>query len=224
MRHILLLPLFCFFMLNTVVQANDDTLDSSVHNSVQTLQKQWAIIKYQTKGEDKQLSQFKALANQAQNLAEKSPQSAELKIWQAIIISTQAGVQGGMGALKLVKKARNLLLDAEKIDANALNGSIYTSLGSLYYQVPSWPIGFGNSSKARAYLNKALKINPQGIDSNFFYADFLVEQEQYSQALNVLETALAAPARPQRPIADKGRRDEIQQLIKKAQVLLAEEE
>ena len=97
-----------------------------------------------------------------------------------------------------------------------LNGSIYTSLGSLYYQVPGWPIGFGNDDKAEKYLKKALALNPDGIDANFFYGDYLLEEGRYQEAVAALEKALHAPARPEREIADAGRRAEIQAKLKQA--------
>jgi len=96
-----------------------------------------------------------------------------------------------------------------------LNGSIYTSLGSLYYKVPRWPMAFGDKKKAREYLDKAIKLNPDGIDPNYFYGDFLLEQGEYAQARDYLGKALAAPPRPGREDADQGRREEIQQDIEK---------
>ena len=109
-----------------------------------------------------------------------------------------------------------MLEQAEKIKADALQGSVYTSLGSLYYQVPGWPIGFGDNDKARSYLQRARAINPNGIDPNYFYGDFLIEQNQNAEAIKVLEQALRAPARPDRPVADWGRREEIKQDIARA--------
>ncbi len=194
--------------------------DNQTNSSVHTLQHEWAMIKYKVKGKKPQLAKFQVLANKAQQLSQASPNSAELKIWQAIILSTEAGVKGGLGALSLVKKARNLLLQAQKINPNALNGSAYTSLGSLYYQVPGWPIGFGNDNRAESNLKKALAINPKGIDPNYFYAEFLIKQDKPAEAITVLKTALAAPNRANRPIADAGRRVEVQQLLKKAQAEL----
>lgn len=194
--------------------------DNSVSNDVKELQHEWAMIKYKTQRKKTQLVKYQELANKSHQLTQASPNSAELKIWEAIILSTQAGVKGGMGALKLVKNAKDLLLQAEKINPSALNGSAYTTLGSLYYQVPGWPIGFGNDKKANMYLKKALVINPKGIDTNFFYGDFLIKQKKTAEAIKVLKTALAAPKRPKRPIADAGRREEIKQLLKKAQAEL----
>ena len=100
-----------------------------------------------------------------------------------------------------------------KIDPTALNGSAYTSLGTLYYRVPGFPVGFGDHDKARKLLQEALKINPNGIDPNYFYADFLVKEGEHAAALPYLEKAAKAPARPGREVADKGRRAEIDALM-----------
>ena len=176
--------------------------------AVKDLQHRWEMVKYNT-AEDKQEDAFAALAKDARAVSEKYAGQAEPLVWEAIILSTYAGVKGGLGALNLVEQARDLLLRAEKIDANALNGSIYTSLGSLYYQVPGWPIGFGSDKKARKYLEKALQLNPDGIDSNYFYGDFLYEEGDYEKALQVLNKAMHAPTRLGREVADAGRRKEI---------------
>lgn len=106
-----------------------------------------------------------------QRLREIWPERAEPLVWEGIVLASWAGAKGGLGALKLAKQARDQLLRAEQIDPSALNGSVYTSLGSLYYQVPGWPLGFGDDDKAREYLEKALTMNPDGIDPNFFYGD-----------------------------------------------------
>jgi tetratricopeptide (TPR) repeat protein len=215
MKYKLLLTSLLFTVGLSSAQADNQT-----NASVQTLQHEWAMINYKVKGKKPQLAKFQVLADKAQKLSQASPNSAELKIWQAIILSTEAGVKGGMGALSLVKKARNLLLESQKINPNALNGSAYTSLGSLYYQVPGWPIGFGNDNRAESNLKKALAINPKGIDPNYFYADFLLDQDKPAEAIAVLKMALAAPNRVNRPIADAGRRVEVQQLMRKAQAEL----
>ena len=63
------------------------------------------------------------------------------------------------------------------------------------------------------YLKKALSINPDGIDPNYFYGDFQLEEGNYQEAVKYLEKAAAAPPRPGRPLADKGRQDEIQEKL-----------
>ena len=129
------------------------------------------------------------------------------------MLSSWAGEKGGLGALGLVKQAKALYEKAIAIDAKAIDGSALNSLGVLYYKVPGWPLGFGDKDKARELLLRALAVNPQGIDANYFYAEFLVESRQPDLALPYLERVLQAPARPGRPLADEGRRDEARALM-----------
>jgi tetratricopeptide (TPR) repeat protein len=186
---------------------------SSMDESIHQLQKEWAIANYET-AKDNQDKVFETLTVKAEKLVTANPDSAEALIWNAIIVSSHAGATGGLGALGKVKKAKKLLDKAEKINPDALHGSIYTSMGSLYYQVPGWPIGFGDDDKAEAYLKKALVLNPAGIDPNYFYGDFLRDQGRYDESEVYLLKALRAPARPDRPLADKGRKGDIQRALK----------
>lgn len=173
------------------------------------LQREWARIKYRIGDKDAQLKAIHRLEARAADVTARYPHKAEPKIWEGIILSTDAGIVKGLSALGKVKKARKLFEAALKIDEKAMDGSAHTSLGSLYYQVPGWPIGFGDDDKAEAHLQKALRMNPNGIDPNFFYGDFLLQEGKYEKAARILAHALEAPDRPDRPIADAGRRDEI---------------
>lgn len=176
---------------------------------IRYLQTEWAKIKYQVPDQDTQLSLIRKLEEHASKVTAAYPDRAEPKIWEGIILSTDAGIDGGLGALGTVKKAKSLLEDAIKIDPKALDGSAYTSLGSLYYKVPGWPVAFGDNDEAEKNLKAALKINPTGIDPNFFYGDFLIEDGRPDEAKAYLERALMAPDRPDRALADAGRRQEI---------------
>ncbi|WP_349557978.1 hypothetical protein [Marinobacter sp. NFXS9] len=181
------------------------------------VQRDWAHVNYEVKGDDAREKAFNDLVPEAEAFVKAYPDRAEPLIWQGIILSTYAGAKGGLGALGLVKDAKASLEKALKIDENALEGSAHTSLGSLYYKVPGWPISFGDDEKAEEHLRAALKINPNGIDPNYFYGDYLVDQDQPERAKVYLERALAAPDRPERPVADAGRRQEIQALLKEIQ-------
>ena len=190
---------------------------AGVPPEVEMLSRDWAKIKYETPPAGRKAA-FEALAQRSAGLTEAHPGQAEYLVWEGIIVASAAGEQGGVGlaALGMVKKAKDLLDRAEKIDPEVLDGSVYTSLGSLYYQVPGWPIGFGDDEKARAYLEKALTLNPDGIDPNYFYGDFLMRQKDYAGAITAFDHALAAVPRPNRPVADAGRRKEIQALLAEA--------
>lgn len=172
----------------------------------------WAKVSYQTPETERETA-FRSVISETQQVAQTFPGRAEPLIWQAIALASAAKAQGGLGALSKVKEARDLLLAAEKINPQALDGSVYNSLGSLYAKVPGWPIGFGDKKKAREYLEKALAINPHGIDPNYFYADLLADQGEYAKAAEHLKKALAAPPRAHREDADAGRRQEVQRLL-----------
>lgn len=192
---------------NTAANTTADT-------TLQTLQTRWAECQYQTLTMNREKC-LTTLTEQAKADVKKYPERTDLLIWSAIIESSLAGERGGLGALDLVKEAKASLEKALKQNPNALDGSAYTSLGSLYYKVPGWPVGFGDDEQAERLLKKALAINPNGIDPNYFYGDFLLEQGDKAQAKVYLQKALQAPNRPGRELADKGRRYEIQQKLDK---------
>lgn len=201
-------PLLAVLLLlvSTVVAAAD--LDAQLT----AIQETWAVIKYQ-KPAKAQAAEFKRLSERTAQLRQSYPDRAEALIWDAIVLSSYAGAKGGLGALSSVKQARKELELAVQIDARALSGSAYTTLGSLYYKVPGWPIAFGSKKRASEYLQKALAIDPDGIDPNFFYGEFLLEEGKKKEAIFALERALRAPDRPGRSLADAGRREEIRKLL-----------
>ncbi len=196
--------LCCALLVAPWAAASDDM--------IKPIQDEWATIKYR-QSEKQQAAAYKALAQKAHRLAEANPNSAPALIWEGIVLSSEAGAGGGLGALGLVKEAKRLLEESIKLDEQALQGSAHTSLGALYAKVPRWPIGFGDKKKAEEFFKKGLSINPQGIDPNFFYGEFLVDEGRGAEARRYLEAALRAPLRPGRELADQGRRQEVQALM-----------
>ncbi|ACT08938.1 TPR repeat-containing protein [Dickeya chrysanthemi Ech1591] len=186
-----------------MVYASDMSMD---------IHRQWSVCQYKTPASQKEAC-FAALSQQAQELAENHPTRADYLIWSAMVESSWAGVKDGMEALNLAGQAKNLLEKAIVLDPQALNGAAYTILGVLYYQVPGWPLGFGDDKKAERYLKTALKISPASIDANFFYGDFLLKTGRKSEARQYLTTALATTPRPGREIADQGRRAEAEKAL-----------
>ncbi len=186
-----------------------------VDDAVVELQHDWEVIRYQSPSAERE-KRFEALSAKAHKVSESFAGRPEPLVWEGIIVSSWAGEKGGLGALGLVKQAKALYESAIAIDGNALDGSAYNSLGVLYYKVPGWPVGFGDKAKAKELLQKALALNPKGIDPNFFYGEYLVETKQPDQAVPYLERALNAPARPGRQVADTGRREEARALLEKA--------
>ncbi|CAN7409210.1 tetratricopeptide repeat protein [Caulobacter sp. LjRoot300] len=194
----------------TPALAADPVFDARIDGLART----WAHVNYEVRDKSAQAAEAAKLAAEADTLAKQYPNHAEPLVWEAISTATEAGAKGGIGGLALAKSARGMLERAEKINPAALgDGSVYTSLGSLYAQVPGFPIGFGDAGKARAYLTKALAANPTGVDSNFFYGDFLMRQSDYAGAEVALQRAINAPARPGREVADLGRKAQAAALL-----------
>jgi tetratricopeptide (TPR) repeat protein len=174
----------------------------------------WARANFETHDNASRAAESEKVAAAAAALAAQYPTRAEPLVWEAIAVATEGGAKGGLSGLGKAKEARRLLEHAEAINPAALgDGSVYTTLGSLYAQVPGFPVGFGDPQKARTYFQKALAANPNGLDSNFFYGDFLARQGDTAGAVRALEKAIAAPPRPGREIADKGRHAEATALL-----------
>lgn len=189
--------------------------DPAFDAELASIQQAWAKVNYETPDGDARVEAFAALEQRAEAFTREHPTRAEALIWEGIVESSYAGAKGGLGALSLCKEARGNLEAALKLEPNALNGSAYTSLGALYYKVPGFPVGFGDDEKAGKLLQKALQLNPNGIDPNYFYADFLFTEGDYADALPYLEKAAKAAPRPGRELADKGRHAEIAALTAK---------
>ncbi len=188
------------------------TAPASFDEAIANVAHDWARVSYQTPAAEKDAA-FAAVIATSQQVVQSFPGKAEPLIWEAIVLASAAGTEGGLSALHKAKQSRDLLLAAEAIDPNAMNGSIYSSLGSLYAKVPGWPIGFGDKKEAKKCFDKAVAIGPNDIDANYFYADFLADEGQYARSAEFLKRALAAPPRPGREDADAGRRAEALALL-----------
>lgn len=207
MKKILTTVLIC-------VGAMSQTWAEEVDKGLQTLQKTWAEINYLVPENDREAA-FTQLMSQAEQMVQTQPEKTEYRVWLGIIQSSTAGAKGGLSALSLAKAAKASFEQAIEQNPNALQGSAYTSLGVLYHKVPGWPLGFGSDKKAQQLLQESLKLNPQGIDGNYFYAEFLYDDQQYSEAQKYLTMAQQATPRADRPLADEGRHKEIDALMEK---------
>lgn len=217
-RLYLLLVSACFALI-TNVQASPTAAKTTANASagdelVRPIQDRWAEIKYRYPAKQ-HADLYHDLASKAHQVSQSHPNTAAALIWEGIVVSSEAGAKGGLGGLSLAKDAKVLLEESLKLDEKALNGSAYTSLATLYAKVPGWPLGFGDKKKAEELFQKSLAANPDGIDPNYFYGEYLIEQDRVAQGRSHLEKALKAPARPGRELADQGRRQEIQALLNK---------
>jgi tetratricopeptide (TPR) repeat protein len=190
---------------------------TSFDEELAAVQRDWATAKYETPDKHARSAAFAAVADRASRLSSANPQRAEAAAWEGIVLSTYAGEVSALSAMKYAKAAREALERAERIDPAALHGGVYASLGALYSKVPGGLMGFGDDERAADYFRKALAVDPDNIDNNFFYGEFLLDRGEYAQAVTVLTHALEAPTVHDRPVFDAGRRAEIRGLLATAQ-------
>jgi len=176
------------------------------------IQGEWAHIKYQLPKNQRKAA-FRKLHARAKQIRITHPGKAGPLLWEGIILTDYAGEREGLRALQMIEKSRKLFEKALEINPNVSHGAAYTQLGNLYFEVPDWPLGFGDRDKARALLKKGLSISPGGLDTNYFMGKFLLYQEKYREAARYFQRALAALPRPGRVIADTGRKSDARRML-----------
>jgi tetratricopeptide (TPR) repeat protein len=189
---------------------------SELNASIASLENDWANAYYQP-DEASQKQAYPKLLEQAVVLLKRYPNAAEPKIWLATILATNAAFEPPLTALSNLKNAKDLLEAAIKINPKALDGSAYVTLGTLYYMLPGWPVSFGDDEMAEEYLKSSLEINPDGIDANYFYADFLFRQDRTAEAEVFFQKAVEAPVRKMQVYADTQLQNEAKLALNHAQ-------
>ncbi|WP_230874622.1 tetratricopeptide repeat protein [Methylomonas sp. LL1] len=174
---------------------------SELSTSIADLESAWAAVYYQL-DEGRQKQTYPVLLEQAAELGKRFPDAAEPKIWQATIMATNAAFESSLTALSTLEKAKILLEESIMLNPKALDGAAYVTLGTLYYMLPSWPVSFGDDETAERLLKTSLDINPNGIDANYFYADFLLRQDRPAEAEIYFQKATQAPVRTSQSFAD----------------------
>ncbi len=187
---------------------------NSLTESLNSIESEWAAAYYGLPKE-KQQAAYPILLDKLQQLTQSYPNDARVIYWQALVKATSADYQSPLTALQSVHDVRDLLIKAIAINPQVMNGAAYVVLGTLYDKVPSWPIAFGNDNTAKTMLETALKINPNGIASNYFYGKFLLAHDDTPAAKQYFNKALAAPIRPEQPYADQQMKLKVQHALKK---------
>lgn len=184
----------------------------TIEDAVRSIENEWSSIYYQPKSDNK-LASYEKLLQKTIQLTALYPRSPETLFWQAVVMATAAEHQDGFTALQSINQAKSLLEEAINLNPKTANGSAYVTLGTLYYMTPKWPIAFGDNQKAEELYKQALKINPDGLDANYFYGEFLISNNQPKAAQQYLEKALAIPSRKEQSFADNQLKREVKELL-----------
>lgn len=186
----------------------------SLSAALTSIESEWANVYYGL-SKAKQQTAYPVLLDKIQQLATQHPNDAGVIYWQALVKASYANHQNPIAALQAINEVRNLLTKAIAINPQVMNGAAYIVLGTLYAKVPSWPIAFGDDDTAKALLETALKINPNGLVSNYFYGEFLLGHDEVAAAERYFKLALAAPIRVEQRYADEQMRYKVQRALKK---------
>ena len=184
------------------------TLDESLLD----IENRWAVAAYEIDGRQQEKA-LKRLLVDARELHASYPGEPGAAAWHGVVARTYRDASGSRGSMRLAKEARDALLMAESLDPLVLGGLVYANLGALYSNVSSGFGGFGNKTRGMGYLWKAIIVDPDGIESNYLYAEVLVDEKDYPAARDALQKANDAPARPENPEADRIRKIEVATLL-----------
>lgn len=193
----------------------DAIFPQSLENTVNQIETEWAHIHYGLPKE-KQAAAYPQLLEKAQDLANQFPGNADALYWVALIKANYAEYQDSISALDTINEVRELLDKVIAINPKTMAGSAYVVLGVLHYMMPGWPIAFGNDEAADKMLKMALDINPEGIDSNYFYGDYLLSKGLYGEAEAYFNKAIAAPVRTSQAYGDGELKKEALAALEKA--------
>lgn len=166
---------------------------ASFSETVGQIESTWTQIRYVLPKPEKAKA-YRRLLAASNDLLQHHPNSIEAIYWQAMVKINLAEYENKLEALNIIHEVRGAFNQVIAINPNFKQGSAYVVLGTLYYKIPSWPIAYGDKHEAEKLLKKGLEINPDGIDSNYFYGDYLQSQNRFEEAQLYFNKAIAASA------------------------------
>jgi tetratricopeptide (TPR) repeat protein len=183
-----------------------------VAKDARSLQSEWAGVFYEAP-RNQRAARYKDLLDRVRVLKAQHPDRAEPMIVEGIILCTYSAAALGLDTLDMLEQARTILQKSIAIDPPALEGAAFVTLGNLYRRLPGWPVLFGDKQLARQYFESGVKLYPNGIDTNYFYGDYLLEEGDTVRARAYLEKASQAPIRPSLKISDEQLKKETDQAL-----------
>lgn len=189
--------------------------EASPEETIRNLNNEWQESFFATPS-NHQAEKFKALLPKIHAFKAEYPQRAEPLILEAITLLTLVSAEWSLNMLTRVNDARDLLVRSIDVNPHAMEAAAYITLGNLYFRMPGWPISFGNDDNARHYLEAAVRLYPDAVDSNYFLGDFWLNQDEFDKALPYLEKADKAPVRAHLLLSDGHIKKELPKALKAA--------
>lgn len=206
-------PIFLFFLLASMISFSAEVTDSVCQSSLE-MENEWAKTRYQTDIRNR-IQEFTALLVALNNAPLSCLNTPEYQIIAAMIKGSMAKQQSRLKAIKQVKQIKRHLDKAIKKSPSAMSGLGWTLLGLLYDKSPGWPFSIGDDEKAEQAYLKGLEYNPDGIDANFYYGDFLRRKGRIKEARKYLSKASQSKPRAEIDLAYQGRMKDVQRSLSK---------
>jgi tetratricopeptide (TPR) repeat protein len=211
MPRFLAFALFSF--ISTVCWSTKD--NAVVCTAPSELEVNWAKIRYQTPA-NQRMEMFETMLTSLGKAPQQCLATAEYLIIEAMIRGSMIKLKSSsFSTLKKINKIKKLLDQAINKNPAAMEGLGWTLLGLLFDKSPGWPLSIGNNDKAENAYKKGLEYNPAGIDSNYYFGDFLRRKDLPLQAQRYLLIASQAEQRAGREIAHQGRLKDVQRVLLK---------
>lgn len=173
------------------------------------LQEKWDYIKFGIDDVKEQKKEIKKLYSLSNKILQENPNNPEVLTWVGIITVTRAEAFRDIYSIFDIRKAKKIFEKAISINPNSLHSAAEVSLAALYYKTPIWPIGIKDTEKAEGMLMHSLKVFPDNIEANYFYADYLIYSGKINESKPYYIYALEAPIRLDRVYADKYRKTKL---------------
>ena len=188
----------------------------SVDEVLTDVEQRWAGAVYESTGRQKSKA-LATLLGDVRQLASTHGDNPKAVAWHGIIAHECVRNHCASNSSKLRREARDALLKAESMGPGSLGSLVYGSLGGLYAETSSSLGGFGSKVRGIGYMWKAIVLDPEGLDSNYLYAELLVDEERYKEAHEILLKASTAIVRPGHERADRGRREQAFALLSRVE-------
>lgn len=176
-----------------------------LHDDIRALVMEFDAVQFEmTAGEDK-VRALEVVLSHAAELQKRFPNRAEPLCWEGWTLIAQSEAMQGFGILDKREEAIAKLKAAVAIDQGVYNGAPYISLGNLHFlqSLFPFPLRHGGKDEARVFFRKALKMNPNGLEANSHYANFLIADGDFASALQHATLAANSP-----PLVDRGKADQ----------------
>ena len=146
---------------------------------------------------EKRIEKYQRAIDAAEQATKVNPKSASGHFWRAAAIGRQGLDKGVLKALNNASTMRDSLEITIEKNEKIERGAAHRALGRLYYELPGFPLSFGNNKKALEHLEKAYAIGPQEPANNAYYAQMLVKNGKKDEAKKYIDYVLAYPVKPE---------------------------